>query len=551
MAAGLALLDVPPVSAALTPAQRKELAAIRSELSRIHLPIKREAIGETEQKLDQLEQRVARLAAEADLKEGNSVTATAIRMIATRRDAVAKARAKEEKGPKKKSAAPGGEPQAGPSRLPAKNLIPGVDKIPKPDPPRASGSETVSFSRDIAPFMVERCLRCHSGPDPKGGLSLETFEKLMAGGKSGPVIEPGNLAKSRMWDLVGEQKPFKMPPGDALITRTHHRNLRTWIAEGARYDGDNPRTPLRDLVPSQAAEKAAALARLTPAVLREKRRDRSEERWRRAFPKEPAQKFESASFLLYGNVPAARLEEAARAAEDDFRAIQTYFEERPDPILKGGLTLFVLKDRASFEEFSEVVLKRQPPAPQRGYAVVGPEVEDAFIVVEETPAAERSGQTVSARANIVENLTAAFLTRSEKKTPDWLVLGTGRVLARRDPARRSDPPRRGGTAPFPKSAPATGKPAANEVYRLAGSLDKPQDVFNDGSFSPAAAATVGAALVEFMVEQRGQPAFVRFVKLVVGGTSQEDAFRQVYGVEMRDVASGFLTAESQKDRSAE
>src|SRR5262249_12428424 len=55
------------------------------------------------------------------------------------------------------------------------------DSLPKssgagktPAVARPTGSEKVSFTKDIAPFMVERCVRCHGGDDPKGGLSLET-----------------------------------------------------------------------------------------------------------------------------------------------------------------------------------------------------------------------------------------------------------------------------------------------------------------------------------------------------------------------------------------
>jgi hypothetical protein len=151
---------------------------------------------------------------------------------------------------------------------------------------RPTGNETVSFTKDIAPFMVERCLRCHSGNDPKGGLSLETFESLLAGGKTGSEITPGDLAKSRLWDLVGEQKPFKMPPGDAFIRRAHWNSLRTWIQEGAKFDGPDPKQPLKSLVPSETERQKAELARTSPEEFREKRKRRSEELWRRAVPKE-------------------------------------------------------------------------------------------------------------------------------------------------------------------------------------------------------------------------------------------------------------------------
>ena len=64
--------------------------------------------------------------------------------------------------------------------------------VPKVGIPKPKGSETVTFTQDIAPILVNNCVRCHSGNDPKGGLSMETFELLWAGGKSGPVIAPGS-----------------------------------------------------------------------------------------------------------------------------------------------------------------------------------------------------------------------------------------------------------------------------------------------------------------------------------------------------------------------
>ena len=141
-----------------------------------------------------------------------------------------------------------------------------------------------SFTKEIAPFMVERCLRCHSGNDPKGALSLETFETLLSGGKTGAEIVPGSLEKSRLW-LVGEQNPFKMPPGDAFIKRSHWNSLRTWILEGAKYDGGDARKPMGELVPSESDRRMAEMARSTPQELHDRRKQRSEEQWRRALPR--------------------------------------------------------------------------------------------------------------------------------------------------------------------------------------------------------------------------------------------------------------------------
>ncbi len=319
---------------------------------------------------------------------------------------------------------------------------------------RPKGNETVAFSKDVAPMLVASCLRCHSGNDPKGGLSMETFEALWAGGKSGPVIEPGDLVKSRLWQLAGEQKPFKMPPGDARITRTQWNRLRTWIAEGAAFDGSDPKQRLQSLVPSEIERRKAELARTTPAELRETRRSRSDEQWRRTFPKTDPQRLENELFLIYGNVSAERLEQAARWAAEGLRQAQEFLGDNATPAFKGGLALFVLKDRASFEEFSQTIEKLEAAPAIHGAAMVTPDLKEAYVVVEdrEDLPGEARG---SCRNRLVEQLAAALLKRADKKIPDWLVFGSGRVLAA------------GGSQP---ALAAVRWPAALSAGRLAGKI---------------------------------------------------------------------------------
>jgi cytochrome c553 len=382
---------------------------------------------------------------------------------------------------------------------------------------RPTGNEKVSFTKDVAPFMVERCLRCHSGNDPKGGLSLETFNKLLAGGKSGAVIEPGNLEKSRLWNLVGEQKPFKMPPGDVFIKRMHWNALKTWIAEGAKYDGGDPAQPLKSLVPSESQRRAEELGRLTPVQFREKRQRRSAELWRAVFPRQSPQKIENESFVLYGNVSAARLKEVQRSAASALQAIQAFFDDKTQLPFKGGLGVFIFKDRSSFEDFCQYALRREPVAAIHGYAVVTPDLNDVYIVVEDL-ADQETAAAPSARTNLAEQLASAYVMRSEKKMPDWLVAGMARVLS-------------GGGKP---------KTQAAQVYRLVGSLEKPDDIFADGSFSAAAAGDVGEALVNFLIDAHGKARFLLFVKNVQAGRSQAEAFRDVYATDMQTLAQKFV-----------
>jgi cytochrome c5 len=635
-AAGLAL------AAGLTAAQRKELAAIKSAVYKVHLPIRREAIEDAEKRITDAQQRLDALATQTGLAADDSHLASVSKLITARREAIAKAKEKSQPGAKKadrtRKAEQGisfvsqiapifkehclgchaGEAKGGlrldtfagfekggktgpllvigdadnsllMARLlaqtdarmpkgreplseaqclkiaewinrgakfdgddrdkpldklalaaPAVAVAPPAAATPKPMAvpkvgiPKPQGSETVAFTQDIAPILVNNCVRCHSGNDPKGGLSMETFELLWAGGKSGPVIAPGQLAKSRLWQLAGEQKPFKMPPGDERIKKSEWSKLRTWITEGAAFDGSDPKRRLESLVPSEIEKRKAELARTSATELRQLRRSASEEQWRRTFPRSEAARVENEDFLLLGNVSPERLNEAARFAAEGLRTAQAFLGDTSKPAFKGGIALFVLKDRSSFEEFSQTVEKREPAPAVHGAAVVTPDLKEAYVVVEDREnASAQPGQSAPLRSSLTEQLTAALLKRADKKIPDWIVAGSGRVVAA------------GGgqlalaAVPWPA------------LYRLVGSLEKSDDLVSDGTFSAAAIADVGEAAVAFLIDKRGKTLFPRFVQQIVNGGSQSDAFRDVYGTDPRTFADEFLAKAAQAARTGE
>ena len=172
---------------------------------------------------------------------------------------------------------------------------------------KPTGGETVSFTNDIAPFMVNLCLRCHSGNEPRSGFSLETFEKLMRGGKSGRVILPGNTDDSRLFKLAG----YEMPPPPAQITKTNRAKLEIWIKEGAKFDGPDAKAPLRSLVPTDAEKRARELAALSPEDFVKRRKDRAGQLWSAALPNDAPVEHETDAFIVVGNVAESRTRQIA------------------------------------------------------------------------------------------------------------------------------------------------------------------------------------------------------------------------------------------------
>src|SRR6185312_10219758 len=48
----------------------------------------------------------------------------------------------------------------------------------------------VSFQKDVAPVLVEKCQGCHGGSMKMNDLSLDSREATLKGGKRGPALVP-------------------------------------------------------------------------------------------------------------------------------------------------------------------------------------------------------------------------------------------------------------------------------------------------------------------------------------------------------------------------
>ena len=71
----------------------------------------------------------------------------------------------------------------------------------------------VDFLRDFQPLFEARCYECHGAEKSKADLRLDSRERAMRGGESGPVIVPGKAASSRLIERVSSADPDEvMPP---------------------------------------------------------------------------------------------------------------------------------------------------------------------------------------------------------------------------------------------------------------------------------------------------------------------------------------------------
>lgn len=118
----------------------------------------------------------------------------------------------------------------------------------------ARAATAISFANEIAPVLQQKCVTCHGPEKQKGGYRLDSFEWLRKAGESGePPITDGQVAESQLLKLVTTaDEDERMPQKDDPLPADFIEKVRRWIAEGAKFDGANPRQSLADLIPPTA-----------------------------------------------------------------------------------------------------------------------------------------------------------------------------------------------------------------------------------------------------------------------------------------------------------
>ena len=97
------------------------------------------------------------------------------------------------------------------------------------------GAQTLYGAR-IAPIFDRSCVSCHGPAKVKGGLRLDSYDGLMAGGKGGEELVPWQPGQS---EIV---RRLILPPDDDDHMPNNHKNplttgeiqqIEQWIAAGA------------------------------------------------------------------------------------------------------------------------------------------------------------------------------------------------------------------------------------------------------------------------------------------------------------------------------
>jgi hypothetical protein len=303
------------------------------------------------------------------------------------------------------------------------SLLTGTQPAPMPVATvvQATGKETISFSKDIAPVLVKSCVGCHgTGNNPGGDFSMATFERLLRGGDRGEPILPGKPADSLIIKKLkgtadGDRMPRRQPPlEDSVIAK-----IEKWIEEGAKFDAPDAK---------QAIIEVAAIAKAqgqTHAELTADRAMLAEANWNLGMPGIAANKYESDNFLVLGNVGENTLNDIAQRAEAQAPKVAEILKAPAgEPLVKGRVSLFVFGERYDYSEFGKMVEKRDLPAAWKGHYRFS--IVDAYGAVLTPKLGDYSLDGL-----VAQQLAAVHVASKGKNVPHWFAEGTGRVVASR------------------------------------------------------------------------------------------------------------------------
>lgn len=100
------------------------------------------------------------------------------------------------------------------------------------------------YAAAVRPILKSKCFSCHNEKKAKGGLIMTSEEKILAGGKNGPIWQSGDALNSHIIQniyLPEEDKKHMPPKGKPQLTEQEISFLFAWIDAGA-----DMRKPMRE-----------------------------------------------------------------------------------------------------------------------------------------------------------------------------------------------------------------------------------------------------------------------------------------------------------------
>lgn len=370
----------------------------------------------------------------------------------------------------------------------------------RPQLVKATGKESVSFARDIAPILVENCSGCHVDVrQPRANLNLGVFAALLRGGDSGAVLTSGKAADSLIVKkLLGTGGGNRMPLGRPPLPPEKIELISKWIDEGATFDGSEPTQPIRLIA---ARSRAAGLSH---AELSSERLASARKTWSTFNPGRKAEVVEREEFNLMADVPRETLEAYAERVEKLVTELKRAQRAAAnEPLIKGKVSVLIVTDRYDMSEYGNMVLGREiPPAVNSHWQF---NQVDAHVIMLLRAADE--GKLFE--PELARNVAAVAQASRATDVPRWFADGMGYSLAAKVYGRADE------VAAWEAEATAA-----------AGRMSQPDD-FIAGKLAEDQAGLIAYAFLNKL--RSSGPRFNKLLGALEKGTAFESAFQEAFG----------------------
>jgi mono/diheme cytochrome c family protein len=381
--------------------------------------------------------------------------------------------------------------------------IPGGAKPTKKEPiigAEPSGKETVSFTRDVAPLLMANCNGCHyEGTRNFGGLRFNNFAGLAKGGDSGAIIEPSNAKDSLLVKKLLGTSGARMPMGRKPLAQDQIDLISKWIQEGAVFDGKSKEQTLNQITGQAWAEQASHEA------LMEKRIELARARWKVVAPKREANEARDGSFFIIGDIGDENIKALLQQANAALLSVRkTYKLNTKEPLQKGGVVIFALKQRYDYSEFGTMVESRPIPAEWSSHWRAA--ALDGYIAMVFDKAESKINES-----SLVQQLVSLWIGSMEG-VPRWFADGAGRY-AIAQVVGPNDARVQSWTKRLPES-----------IVQL-----KTVKALLDGSVNDEDAATIGFGVIKFMHEAKMKTQYDALVRSLASGKPFDQATTTTFG----------------------
>jgi cytochrome c553 len=362
---------------------------------------------------------------------------------------------------------------------------------------QATGKESTSFARDVAPVLAETCTGCHGDMNPRNNFSLTTFERLLRTGDNGPVMSPGKPADSLLIKKLkgtgpGQRMPAQRDPlPDAVIAK-----IEKWIEEGAKFDGGDAKSAIALVAALYKAQKS------THEELTADRAKLADSNWRLSMADFAAERAETKDLYIVGNVGTNEISDLSNTAQAIVPKIAEIFKAPADqPFVKGRMTLFVFARGYDYSEIGRMVERRDIPQSSKGHF--------RFTVIDAYAAFPVPKADYSLEGVLAEQIGGCYVAALGSGTvPQWFAEGCGRVAASRlaDDARI--------------------RSWSDAVAPVVGSMSKPDD-FQTGKLDQDQTGVAAYSFVAFLMKDTSR--FQKLMGELRAGKDFTQSFAAVYG----------------------